>query len=321
MEGTEAGIALNEVIHQRVRLGVLAVLARRGPRTFSQLRDVLGQSDGGLSRHLGVLEQHGYIATEKVFEDRRPRTWVSMTPAGAEAFREEQVLLAQLLVSASTETGSAEIEGVGNDGQEDSGSLATAIVFAALLADDGTEGASDKSMGDATAAAETDRSTSVPKMSTLAGRHAEQVATGPITARYEFPADYPEFGSEQREQRLMMISHGLRGGWITVWYVAEDDADPQISAQVMVVELAAASDCEAILAVMSELTTTLPSSHGIRAYVLPSAEEGGPATGVAWFSVGRHLAAAVVVADDAVVIDALDQLVTEACRPLTAVGT
>jgi hypothetical protein len=85
-----------------------------GRARSGSLRDTLGQSDGGLGRHLGVLQEHGYIETEKVFENRRPRTWIRMT--GAEAFREEQ----ELLATASPEAG----------GKGDAHTAAMTIVFA-----------------------------------------------------------------------------------------------------------------------------------------------------------------------------------------------
>lgn len=310
----EPGAGLREVVHQRVRLGVLAVLDRRGPCTFSQLRDALGQSDGGLSRHLGVLEQHDYIVTEKVFENRRPRTWVRMTEAGADAFREEQELLAKLLASASHETRAT---GTGYEGEDPTAAMA--IVFAALLADDdtGNETAVDGSGADASADS-ADHSTLMPTAPVIAGQRTDPVASGPISARYQFPSDYTDFGFEQREQRLMLVSHGLRGGWITTWHVNRRERDGDVMAHVMVVELAGASDCEAILAVMGAPTVALPGVPGARGYLLPAAEDGAPSTAVAWFSVGRHLVSVVVVAADDITVPVLEDLVAEAHGPLSA---
>ena len=304
MSEDHPGTKLREVVHQRVRLGILAVLVRRGPCTFTQLRDVLGQSDGGLSRHLGVLEQHGLIATDKVFKDRRPRTWVRLTPAGADAFQEEQALLTELLTSTSDKT-----DGDGIDDHGDDRTAVMAIVFAALLA------------GDETSSKETDHSTLVPPVSIIAGRRAEQVASGPISARYEFPDEYADFGREQREQRLMMMSHGLLGGRIVTWEVTGNDQEGEIAAQAMVVELADAADCEAILAVMGEPTVSLPGQGGVRGYLLPAAEEGGAVTALAWFYDGRRLASVIVVAADAVAVSVLDDLVSQVHGPPSEPGS
>jgi len=88
---------LDNVVHQRVRLGILTVLAEGGRADFAYLRGTLGLTDGNLSRNLGVLEDAGYVAIEKVFEARRPRTWVSATPAGREALAAELQALRELL--------------------------------------------------------------------------------------------------------------------------------------------------------------------------------------------------------------------------------
>lgn len=277
---------LREVVHQRVRLGVLAVLERQGPCTFSQLRDALGQSDGALSRHLGVLEDHGFIATEKVFENRRPRTWVSLTAAGAEAFGEEQELLGKLLDRATAHT-DAEVDA------DRERTAAMTIVFAALLAGEDSEappGGRERSRG-----GYTDRSRLVPSSPVLAGRRVAPIASGPVSARYELPESYTDFGAEQREQRLMMVSHGLRGGWITTWRDG-DHRDGDLTAHALVVELGAADNCEAILAAMSRPTVELPAVPGARGYLLPAGEHGSPAPAVAWLSTGPFLASVSVIA-------------------------
>lgn len=308
---------LREVVHQRVRLGVLAVLDRQGQCTFSQLRDALGQSDGGLSRHLGVLEKHGYITTEKVFENRRPRTWVRLTTAGNDAFREEQELLVKLLARAEHDVGGT-AAGPGSEigGDEDGRTAAMTIVFAALLAgedtDVGASGAGARADDDRSAADGTDHSALVPIAPVLvAGRRAQPIASGPISARYDFPADYSDFGSEQREQRLMLISHGLRGGWITTWRDdREQDAD--ITAHVMVVELGGQPDCAAILATMGPPTVSLPRVPDARGYLLPGAGNDSPATAVAWLSRGPFLASVIIVAASEVAVPALENLVAKA---------
>lgn len=94
---------LDEVVHQRVRLGILAVLAEARRADFTFLRNSLELTDGNLARHLQVLEAAGYVAIEKTFEGRRPRTWVRATPAGGRAFRDEVASLQALLHRVTTE--------------------------------------------------------------------------------------------------------------------------------------------------------------------------------------------------------------------------
>ena len=88
---------LDDVVHQRVRLGILAVLAEADVADFGFLKDALGLTDGNLSRHLQVLEEAGFVKTTKAFEGRRPRTWISATKAGRAAFASELAALRELI--------------------------------------------------------------------------------------------------------------------------------------------------------------------------------------------------------------------------------
>lgn len=77
---------IDEVIHGRVRLGVMAYLAAAEAAEFNQLKEKVGATDGTLSVHLRKLEEAGYIAIEKTFRDRRPLTRATLTRSGREAF-------------------------------------------------------------------------------------------------------------------------------------------------------------------------------------------------------------------------------------------
>jgi DNA-binding MarR family transcriptional regulator len=82
---------LNPLIHQPTRLRIMAVLISLDPgekADFVFMRDLLELTDGNLSVHLQKLEEAGYVLIEKVFEGRRPKTWVSVTPEGHDAFSE-----------------------------------------------------------------------------------------------------------------------------------------------------------------------------------------------------------------------------------------
>jgi DNA-binding MarR family transcriptional regulator len=88
---------LDDTVHQRVRLGILAVLQEVKRADFSYVRDTLDLSDGNLSRHIQVLEEAGLVVSEKGFEGRRPRTWVSATKQGRAAFAKELGALRELI--------------------------------------------------------------------------------------------------------------------------------------------------------------------------------------------------------------------------------
>ena len=80
---------LNPLIHQPTRLRIMAALVSLDPGEkvdFGFLRDLLELTDGNLSVHLQKLEEANYVLIEKVFEGRRPKTWVSATAEGYDAF-------------------------------------------------------------------------------------------------------------------------------------------------------------------------------------------------------------------------------------------
>ncbi len=79
--------AIDEVIHGRVRLGVMAYLTGAGGADFNELKRRLQVTDGNLSVHLRKLEEAGYIALDKTFVNRKPLTRVRLTDEGRSAFR------------------------------------------------------------------------------------------------------------------------------------------------------------------------------------------------------------------------------------------
>jgi len=77
---------IDEVIHGRIRLGIMACLAAAGVADFNTLKARLQASDGNLSVHLSKLEQSGYVSVEKSFVGKKPLTRVRLTEAGRKAF-------------------------------------------------------------------------------------------------------------------------------------------------------------------------------------------------------------------------------------------
>lgn len=78
--------AIDEVIHGRVRLGVMAYLAGADSAEFSTLKARLQLTDGNLSVHLRKLEDAGYVEVIKSFQGRKPLTQAKITKAGRAAF-------------------------------------------------------------------------------------------------------------------------------------------------------------------------------------------------------------------------------------------
>ena len=88
---------LDDVVHQRVRLGILAIAHEARRVEFGYLRTNLELTAGNLSQHLGVLESAGLITIEKGYEGKRARTWITLTRAGRAALAEEITQLKRLI--------------------------------------------------------------------------------------------------------------------------------------------------------------------------------------------------------------------------------
>ena len=78
-------LALDRLIHERLRLGIVSALAANDRLTFSELKRLLQTTDGNLSVHARKLEQAGYVACEKTFAGRVPQTAYRLTASGRRA--------------------------------------------------------------------------------------------------------------------------------------------------------------------------------------------------------------------------------------------
>lgn len=78
--------SIDEVIHGRVRLAIMAYLSGAGTAEFGELKRRAGVNDGNLSVHLRKLEEAGYIEIEKSFVGRKPRTLCRLSGSGREAW-------------------------------------------------------------------------------------------------------------------------------------------------------------------------------------------------------------------------------------------
>ena len=95
---------LDPAIHQPARLGILTAACESARVDFVALRELLGLTDGNLSRHLTTLETAGYIKLEKVFENRKPRTWITATASGRRALKAEIEALREIVATADNAT-------------------------------------------------------------------------------------------------------------------------------------------------------------------------------------------------------------------------
>ena len=96
---------LDDVVHQRVRLGILTIAHEARRVEFGYLRTQLELTPGNLSQHLSVLETAGLVQVEKGYAGRRARTWIALTAAGNAALAEEIARLKLLITRVETASG------------------------------------------------------------------------------------------------------------------------------------------------------------------------------------------------------------------------
>ncbi|MDX2268380.1 MAG: transcriptional regulator [Bryobacter sp.] len=90
---------IDQLIHERVRLGIISALSAEPSLTFGELKDLLGVTDGNLSMHARKLEEAGYVECRKSFADRKPQTEYLLTSAGRKAL-EKYVQHMEALIAA-----------------------------------------------------------------------------------------------------------------------------------------------------------------------------------------------------------------------------
>jgi DNA-binding HxlR family transcriptional regulator len=81
----QTALDLDRFIHERMRLGIVSALAVNDHLSFNDLKKLLKTTDGNLSVHARKLEEAGYVACEKYFEGRMPKTEYRLTPPGRRA--------------------------------------------------------------------------------------------------------------------------------------------------------------------------------------------------------------------------------------------
>lgn len=88
-EAHDPTLGIDDLVHQRVRLGILTIVHEARRVDFNYLLETLGLTGGNLSQHLRVLEDAHLVKIDKVIDGRRPRTSVSSTRAGRRALLRE----------------------------------------------------------------------------------------------------------------------------------------------------------------------------------------------------------------------------------------
>ena len=93
----ELFLQLDRVIHEKGRLAIMSALAAAPELSFTELRDMLDMTDGNLTTHIRTLQQEGFVSVAKSYQNNRPLTSCSLTPAGRKAFAAYINLLEQIV--------------------------------------------------------------------------------------------------------------------------------------------------------------------------------------------------------------------------------
>ncbi|MBI3493063.1 MAG: transcriptional regulator [Acidobacteria bacterium] len=91
---------LDRLIHERLRLGIISALAVNDRLSFNDLKRLLQTTDGNLSVHARKLEDADYIACDKSFDGRVPRTEYRLTAAGRRALEKYLVHMEAIIKAA-----------------------------------------------------------------------------------------------------------------------------------------------------------------------------------------------------------------------------
>jgi DNA-binding MarR family transcriptional regulator len=93
----EPFLQLDRVIHEKGRLAIMSLLAASPLLSFTEMRDTLNMTDGNITAHIRTLQEAGYVAVTKAFQDGRQVTTYALTREGRKAFASYIDLLEQIV--------------------------------------------------------------------------------------------------------------------------------------------------------------------------------------------------------------------------------
>ncbi len=93
----------DRLINERVRLGILSVLAVNSSASFSELKGILDTTDGNLSAHARRLEDAGLVACRKTFKGRKPHTEYHLTAKGRSSLERYLIQMETLIAAMRNE--------------------------------------------------------------------------------------------------------------------------------------------------------------------------------------------------------------------------
>ena len=93
----EPFLQIDRIIHEKGRMAIMSLLAATPEISFTDLRNTLNMTDGNINTHIRTLQEAGYIAVSKSYQNNRPLTTCALTSAGRKAFVEYIDLLDQIV--------------------------------------------------------------------------------------------------------------------------------------------------------------------------------------------------------------------------------
>jgi DNA-binding MarR family transcriptional regulator len=93
----EPFLQLDRVIHEKGRMAIMSLLAANPELSFTELRNHLSMTDGNITTHIRTLQEAGYVAVTKSFQNNRSLTTCALTSAGRKAFSTYIDLLEQIV--------------------------------------------------------------------------------------------------------------------------------------------------------------------------------------------------------------------------------
>jgi DNA-binding transcriptional ArsR family regulator len=88
---------IDSVIHEPSRLCIVFALRAQDMLSFTELKALLGMTDGNLSIHLRTLEEKGYVATQRSKNGGKPRKLCRLSGEGKLALDRYLALLDDLV--------------------------------------------------------------------------------------------------------------------------------------------------------------------------------------------------------------------------------
>jgi DNA-binding MarR family transcriptional regulator len=93
----EPFLQIDRVIHEKGRMAIMSLLAASPELSFTEMRETLAMTDGNLTSHIRTLQEAGYVAVAKTYQNNRPLTTCSLTAGGRKAFATYIDLLDQIV--------------------------------------------------------------------------------------------------------------------------------------------------------------------------------------------------------------------------------